>query len=123
MLIPYIHMTGSSKPFGIVRDFSNLVQFPTLLQNSLKYHQVIDAGDAVRAELREHEQALLEEEEVEREAADQAKLQVRVRVLVRFPQIHLSSAQYIVRVRSTPCSIAKVWGSHVGISPPTSQQL
>ena len=41
---------------------------------------MIDAGDAVRAELREHEQALLEDEEAEREAADQAKLQVR------FPQ-------------------------------------
>lgn len=38
---------------------------------------MIDAGDAVRAELREHEKILLEEEGVEREAADQAKLQVR----------------------------------------------
>lgn len=41
-------------------------------------YKVVDAGDAVRAELREHEQALLEEEEAEMEAADQAKLHVRL---------------------------------------------
>lgn len=39
---------------------------------------MVDAGDAVRAELREHEQALLEEQAAERDAADQAKLQVMI---------------------------------------------
>lgn len=38
--------------------------------------QVVDAGDAVRAELREHEQALLEERAANKEVTDQAKLQV-----------------------------------------------
>ena len=38
--------------------------------------QVTDAGDAVRAELREHEQALLEEEAVRAERANHAELQV-----------------------------------------------
>lgn len=46
---------------------------------SLFSWQVIDAGDAVRAQLREHEQALLEEEATSAERANHKELQVRVR--------------------------------------------
>ncbi|CAM9384117.1 unnamed protein product [Scytosiphon promiscuus] len=59
--------------------------------------EVVDAGDAVRAELRDHEQALLEEQAAEREAADQAELQAIAQNLH-----HLVSTKSISGVFNSP---------------------
>eukprot|EP00752_Nemacystus_decipiens_P003180 g2943.t1 len=59
--------------------------------------EVVDAGDAVRAELREHEQALLEDEEAKKELADQAKLQAVAQNLH-----HLVSTKSISGVFNSP---------------------
>ncbi|CAM9779590.1 unnamed protein product [Pylaiella littoralis] len=59
--------------------------------------EVVDAGDAVRAELREHEQALLEKEEAEREVAGQAKLHAIAQNLH-----HLVSTKSISGVFNSP---------------------
>ncbi|CBJ30452.1 conserved unknown protein [Ectocarpus siliculosus] len=59
--------------------------------------EVVDAGDAVRAELREHEQALLEERAANKEVADQAKLQATAQNLH-----HLVSTKSISGVFNSP---------------------
>lgn len=61
--------------------------------------KVVDAGDAVRAELREHEQALLEKEEAEREVAGQAKLHVRLLVTL----LSLLLSRDPSRKEASPC--------------------
>lgn len=68
----------------------------------------MDAGDAVRAELREHEQMLLEEEEAKREETDKTKLQVMKR-----SSLSLSLSSVVKEEFSPAYSSVQVTRSHV----------